>query len=86
MPPSDDDLDLFLSLENLWLPESTSLGDVESKWCTVDRGEMARAAGLEIAMHEAGKWRCSKEDTERAAVLAAAIISNHWTKGKETIE
>ena len=83
MPPSED-LDSLLSLENLWLPElSIKVKNVGSTWCTVDRGEMARATGLEIEMHEAAKWRCSSEDKATAAVHAAAIISNHWAKTKD---
>ncbi len=82
--PGSEDLDLLLSLENLWLPElSTKLENVESQWCIADRGEMARATGLEIVKHEAAKWRCSSEDKATAAVHAAAIISNHWAKTKD---
>eukprot|EP00291_Cryptomonas_curvata_P013269 CAMPEP_0172176296 /NCGR_PEP_ID=MMETSP1050-20130122/14719_1 /TAXON_ID=233186 /ORGANISM="Cryptomonas curvata, Strain CCAP979/52" /LENGTH=109 /DNA_ID=CAMNT_0012848523 /DNA_START=337 /DNA_END=666 /DNA_ORIENTATION=+ len=81
--PASEDLDLLLSLENLWLPEfSAKLENVESTWYTVDRAEMARAAGLEIETHEAAKWRCSSEDKKRAAALAAAIISNHKAQTK----
>jgi hypothetical protein len=62
--------------ELLWLSDSSiKLGNVKS----VDRREMARATGLEIEKHEAAKWGCSSEDKKRAAVLAAAIISNHWS-------
>ncbi len=77
MPPSED---LFVLDENFRFPDVfTKEGNVES-CCTIDRGEIAKAAGMEIEMHESGKWRCSIEERERAAVHAAAIISNHWTK------
>ena len=81
MPPSED-LDSLLSLENLWLPELSIKVENVGSWCTVDRGEMARATGLEIEMHEAAKWRCSNEDKMRAAALAAGIISNHKAKAE----
>ena len=96
MPPLDD-FHMPLSFENLWLqcthtglirlriPDlSIKLDDAKTKECTVDRREMARATGLEIEKHEAAKWRCSCEEKERAAVLAAAIIANHRDKTKES--